>query len=258
MKSVTLLVIALVASASAAYVIEWTAPLSYSYAYGYTGNENYSYDITGDSIPEVFVPDSTTLKVYSGVTHSLIWTIPLAYSYGGYPILANTDADANKEIVFSAYNVSPSYTGKFYVYDGQTHAQEFVSPAKSGYISISVADVDGDNKSEICCVSGTAGNRILEVYGSDAADVNEAPAPEPRVETPVPFPNPAHDIVQLPVAHGASGTVTVTDLAGRVVCVLAGTGTVVWDCRDRAGVLVPRGTYVFSTGSVSGKVEVIY
>jgi len=258
MKSIVLLVVALVASASATYVIEWTAPLAYSYAYGYTANQNYSYDITGDSNPEIYVSDSTALKVYNGVTHNLIWTIPLAYPYGGYPIIANTDGDANKELVFSAYSTSPSYTGKFYVYDCQTHTQEFASPAKSGYINISVADVDGDNKSEICCISGPAGSRILEVYGSDAQDIEESPAPETRVETPLPFPNPARCAVQLPVAPGAAGTVTVTDLAGRVVRVLAGTGTVVWDCRDMAGVRVPQGTYVFSSGPASGKVEVIY
>lgn len=258
MKSITLLIAALVASASAAYVIEWTAPLSYSMAYGYTSNANYSYDITGDSNPEIYVSDSTALKVYNGVTHSLIWTIPLAYSYGGYPIIANTDVDANKELVFSSYNYTPSYVGRFYVYDCQTHAQEFASPVKSGYLNVSVADVDGDGKSEICCISGAAGSRILEVYGSDAADLNETPDPETEKAPARPFPNPAQHAVQLPVAPGTSGTVTVTDLAGRVVRVLVGTGTVVWDCRDRAGALVPQGTYVFSTGSVSGKVEVIY
>jgi hypothetical protein len=258
MKSITLLVVALVASASATYVIEWTAPLAYSLAYGYTSNKSYSYDITGDSIPELFISDSSALKVYNGVTHSLIWTITLSYPYGGYPIIANTDGDANKELTFAAYSVSPSYSGKFYVYDGQTHSQEFASPVKSGYLNVSVADVDGDNKNEICCISGAAGSRILEVYGSDAQNVQESPAPETRVETPLPFPNPAQHVVRLPVAPGSSGTVTVTDLTGRVVRVLAGTGTVVWNCCDMAGTRVPQGSYVFSTGPVSGKVEVIY
>jgi hypothetical protein len=252
MKSIALLIAALVASASATYVIEWTAPLSYSAAYGYTSNQNYSYDITGDSIPELFVSDSSSLKVLNGVTHSLIWTIPLSYTYGGYPIIANTDGDANQELVFAAYSVSPSYSGKFYVYDCQTHTQEFASPVKSGYINVSVADIDGDNKSEICCISGAAGDRILEVYGSNDADVNETPDPAPKKTSARPFPNPTQHVVMLPVAPGASGTVTVTDLTGRVVRILAGTGTVVWDCRDRAGALVPQGTYVFRVFGDSG------
>ena len=258
MKLITLLIAALVASASATYVIEWSAPLASSMCYGYTSNNHYTYDITGDSNPEIYVTDSTALKVYSGVTHLLIWTIPLTYPYGGYPIIANTDGDANKELVFSGYSVSPSYSGRFYVCDCQTHSQEFASPVKSGYINISVADVDGDNKSEICCISGAAGSRILEVYGSDAQGVEQSPAPETRVETPLPFPNPAQHVVQLPVSPGASGLVTVTDLTGRVVRVLTGIGTVVWDCCDMSGNQVPQGTYIFSSGPASGRVEVVY
>ena len=252
-----LLAAALAGTASAAYVIEWTAPLSYSAAYGYTSNRDYSYDITGDSIPEIYVSDSTALKVYNGVTHNLIWTIPLACSYGGYPIIANTDGDANKELVFSAFNATPSYTGKFYVYDCATHSLEYQSPVKSGYPSLSVADIDGDSKSELCLVSGPGGSRILEVYGSDAQDVQESPAPETRAETPLPFPNPARRIVQLPVAPVAPGSVTVFDLSGRIVRTLSGSGAAVWDCRDDTGTPVPAGTYVFSSGSLTGRVEVV-
>ena len=200
----------------------------------------------------------TDTKAYNGVTHNLIWTIPLTYPYGGYPMIANTDGDANKELVFSAYSVSPSYSGKFYVYDCQTHAQEFTSPLKSGYLTVSVADIDGDNKSEICCISGTAGSRILEVYGSNDADVNETHGPGLEQTSVKPFPNPARRIVRLPVAPEASGTVTVSDLTGRVVRILTGSGDVVWDCCDMAGNQVPRGTYIFCAGPASGKVEVIY
>lgn len=258
MKSIALLLAALVASASATYVIKWTALLSYSDAYGYTANPNYSYDITGDSIPELFVSDSSALNVYNGVTHSLIWTIPLVYPYGGYPIIANTGGGANKELVFAGYSVSPSYSGQFYVYNCQTYDLEFASPVKSGYINVSVADIDGDGKSEICCISGTAGNRILEVYGSNGADLNEMPESKSEQTAARPFPNPARRLVRLPVASGTLRTITVTDLAGRVVRVLAGSGTVGWDCRDMAGAMVPQGTYIFSSGTMCGKVEVVY
>jgi hypothetical protein len=256
-RLMVLLVAALVGIASAAYVIEWTAPLSYSSAYGYTSNQSYSYDITGDSIPELFVADSSSLKVFNGVTHSLIWTIPLSYTYGGYPLIANTDGDANKELAFSAYSYTSGYTGRFYVYDCVTHSLEYQSPVKSGYPSLAVADIDGDGKSELCLASGSGGSRILEVYGSDAQDVQEPPAPVTRDETPSPIPNPARLVVQLPIAPGAPGIVTVFDLSGRVVRTLAGAGFAAWDCRDDAGTPVSAGTYVFNSGSLTGRVEVV-
>jgi hypothetical protein len=253
-----LLATALVSSALAAYVVEWSTALSYSMAYGYTSNQDYSYDITGDSIPELFVSDSSSLKVFNGVTHSLIWTIPLAYPYGGYPLIANTDGDANKELVFSAYSVTPSYTGKFYVYDCLTRNLEYSSPTKSGYLSISVADIDGDHKSEICSISGPGGRRVLEVYGSDAQDIQEPPAPETESRSAQAFPNPARHLVSLPVAPGAPGLVLITDLSGRVVRSLAGSASALWDGSDDAGLPVPPGTYVFRTGSMSGKVELVH
>ena len=180
---------ALVASASAAYVIEWTAPLSYSMAYGYTSNANYSYDITGDSNPEIYVSDSTALKVYNGVTHSLIWTIPLAYSYGGYPIIANTDVDANKELVFSSYNYTPQLRRQVLCLRRPNPCSgALASPVKSGYLNVSVADVDGDGKSEICCISGAAGSRILEAPGGRMPRTfNETPAPVARERLASPF-----------------------------------------------------------------------
>ena len=253
-----LLATALVSSALAAYVLEWSTTLSYSLAYGYTSNQDYSYDITGDSIPELFVSDSSSLKVFNGVTHTLIWTIPLAYPYGGYPLIANTDGDANKELVFSAYSVTPSYTGKFYVYDCVTHNLEYPSPTKSGYLNISVADIDGDHKSEICSISGPAGSRVLEVYGSDAQDVQEPPVPETGSGPAQAFPNPARRLVSLPVAPGVAGPVIITDLSGRIVRSLAGSGIVLWDGSDDTGQPVPPGTYVFRAGSASGKVELVY
>jgi hypothetical protein len=257
LRIAVLLAVALVGAAPAAYVVEWSAGLSYSAAYGYTSNKNYSYDITGDSIPELFVSDSSSLKVFNGVTHALIWTIPMSYTYGGYPLIANTDGDANKELAFSAYSYTSGYTGRFYVYDCATHSLEYQSPVKTGYPSLSVADIDGDDKSELCLASGPGGSRILEVYGSDAQDVEESPAPAIRSESSSPIPNPARRIVQLPVAPGTPGLVTVFDLSGRIVRTLSGSGFAAWDCRDDGGALVPAGTYVFNSGSLAGRVEVI-
>jgi len=117
MRLVTLIAL-LAAAASASYVVEWTAPATYSSATAYTSNKTVSYDVNGDSIPDVMLMDSSALKVYSGVTHGLLWSMPSnGYAYLSYPTIANTDGDAAKELVFQVSNYTPSYTARFYVYD---------------------------------------------------------------------------------------------------------------------------------------------
>ena len=178
-------------AAEAGYVLEWSAGgLAYSYAYVYTANRATGYDVNGDSIPEIFVADSSSLKVYSGVSHSLIWTIPSGgYTTIGFPYVANTDGDVQKELVVLCYSYSSGYSGKFFIYDCQSHELEYTSPTKSGYPSLAVADVDGDNKSEICIASGTA-SRVLEVYGSTDAGCDESPE-RPALHERAVAPNPA-------------------------------------------------------------------
>lgn len=244
----------------AAYVVEWTAPLQHYYAYGYTANRDYTYDLTGDSIPELFVTDSIWLKVYSGVTRGLIWTLTAPY-YGSMSFnLANTDGDAAKELVLSAFRYSPDFRGRFYVYDCQSRALEYTSPEKTGYPYISVADVDGDGKSEICFISGPGGNRILEVYGSDALDAEEPPAvPEAR-EYGSAVPNPARPGVALtiPIAPG-SDRVTITDITGRPLRVIptGGSSAVIWDGCEDGGIPAPAGTYLYRSGPAAGRVQLI-
>lgn len=245
----------LCAAAYGAYVVEWSATgLAYSMAYAYTGGST-SYDVTGDSIPEIFVTDSSSLKVYSGVTRGLIWTIPSGgYSYLGFPYVGNTDGDAAAELVLLCYTYSSGYSGRFYVYDCNTHAQEFASPVKQGYPSLGVADVDGDNKNEICIVSGT-GSRILEVYGSDAAGAEELPS-APAVEPVTAMPNPATGTVLLSLPATRGSVVEVTDAAGRVVRRFEASGSTVWDCRDDGGTPVPAGVYLYRQGDCRGRVTV--
>jgi hypothetical protein len=266
----TILAVLMVAVSSvfAGYVIEWSAALNYSMATGYTANKAFSYDITGDSVPELFVMDSSALKVYSGVTHSLIWTIPTApYSYMTYPVVANTDGDANKELVFAGYRLGASYVyyGKFLIYDAQTHALEFGCPEKIGFPSVSVADIDGDNKSEICIVSGDAGNRILEVYGSTDAGTDEGYSPRGLAPGPgsgFVLPNPGRAPVQLQIRFPRADAVAITDLTGRVLRMLPVTKgskpvSVPWDCCDDAGRSVPAGTYLFRCGECRGEVKLV-
>jgi len=247
----------LLAAAQAAYVVEWSATgLVYSMAYVYTGNGTAQYDVNGDSIPDIFVTDSTSLKVYSGVTHGLIWTIPSGgYTYMGFPYVGNTDGDPEAELVLLCYSYSSGYVGKFFVYDCLSHAQEFASPQKSGYPSMGMADVDGDGKNEICIVSGTS-NRILEVYGSTDAGCDEAPD-APALHERAAAPNPATGFVRLVLPSVNPGSVELTDAAGRVVrCLPAAGPEVVWNCRDDRGEPVPAGVYVWRCGGVSGSVTV--
>lgn len=251
---------------SASYVVEWSASVSYSYAYVYTANQHTSYDVNGDSIPDVIVSDSSTIKIYSGVTHNLIWTIPTApYNYFYSPYITNTDGDANKELVILVYRLNVSvYTGKFFVYDCQTHNQEYASSEKSGYPSCGVADVDGDNKSEICLVSGS-GSRILEVYGSDDIGIDESIEPKPIHNLGLAIPNPVKNNVRFNVILSETGAqpVLITDVNGRVVRNLTVSGNknksvqVFWDCLDDAGFRVPAGNYFYRCGNIVGKLEVV-
>jgi hypothetical protein len=251
----------------ASYVVEWSASLSYSYAYVYSGNQHTSYDVTGDSVPDIFVTDSAALKVYSGVTHNLIWNISTSpYYYIGYPYVTNTDGDANKELVILVYRLNGSaYAGKFMVYDCQTHNQEYTSSEKSGYPYCSVADVDGDNKSEICLTSGGSGSRILEVYGSTDIGIDEEVKPQPIRSFGSAIPNPVKDNVRFNVILSETGAqpVLITDVTGRVVRNLTVSGNknnsvqVIWDCLDDAGIRVPVGNYFYRCGNTVGKIEVI-
>jgi len=251
------------AVASASYVVEWTAPATYSSATAYTSNGTVSYDVNGDSIPDVFLMDSSALKVYSGVTHGLLWSMPSGgYTYLGYPTIANTDGDAAKELVFQVSNYTPSYQARFYVYDCVSHALEYTSPVKSGYAYTVAADVDGDNKSEIIMTSGAAGSRIMEVYGSTDVGVDEAPARAPQATAATAFPNPSGRIVTLafPSSEPGPTQVLVMDVSGRVVRRLelrAGEHALPWDCADDLSMPVPAGTYLYQCGAQSGKVEVV-
>jgi hypothetical protein len=254
------LLILTAASAFGGYVVEWSATVSsYAYSTVYTANKTFSYDITGDSIPEVFVTDSAAIKVYNGVTHGLIWSIPTTgYSTAYMVSICNTDGDANRELVLSAYTYSyPNYSGRFFVYDCQTHSQEYASPVKSGYPSVACADVDGDNKSEICMLSGTS-SRLLEVYGSDAASVGEHSTPELLPVECEAIPNPCGRTVVLSFDRPVQQTlVTLTDISGRVVRrlpVRADAMSVVWDSRNDQGEPVPPGSYIYNCGSVTGKI----
>jgi hypothetical protein len=262
MRLVTLIAL-LATAASASYVIEWTAPATYSSATAYTYNRSAGFDVNGDTIPEVMLMDSSALKVYSGVTHGLLWSMPAGgFAYIQYPVVANTDGDAAKELVFQVSNYTPSYQAKFYVYDCQSHALEYTSPVKSGYAYTAVADVDGDNKSEIIITSGATGSRIMEVYGSTDVGVDEEPAGKLEAPLAPAFPNPTGRSITLafPAREPGPAPVLVMDATGRIVRHLeirSGEPAVSWDCCDDSALPVPAGTYLYQCGPQSGKVEVV-
>jgi hypothetical protein len=251
-----------VMTARAAYVLEWSAPADYSSATAYSSNKTTGYDVNGDSIPDVFLSDSSALKVYSGVTHSLIWTIPSGGgTYTGVPYIANTDGDAAQELVFYVYTYDSGWTARFYVYDCGTHALEYTSPVKNGFPYVAVADVDGDNKSEIIITSGNAGSRVLEVYGSDDANIDEGKTPAPTGHGMSAYPNPSTSAVTitLPVSEPGATLVTITDIGGRLVRRLerpAQAPVLTWDCSDDAETPVPAGIYIYHCGALSGKLQV--
>jgi hypothetical protein len=262
MRLVTLIAL-LAAMASASYVVEWSAPTTYSSSTAYTYNRSASFDVNGDTIPEIMLMDSSALKVYNGVTRSLLWSMPSGgFAYIQYPVVAHTDGDAAKELVFQVSNYTPSYQAKFFVYDCQSHALEYTSPVKSGYSYTAVADIDGDNKSEIIITSGNAGSRIMEVYGSTDVGVDEEPVGTPEESAAPAFPNPTgrNVLLSFPGREPGSTPVLVTDAAGRTVRHLelhAGEPALSWDCADDAGLPVSAGTYLYQCGPQSGKVEVV-
>jgi hypothetical protein len=118
--------------------------------------------------------------------------------------------------------------------------------------------VDGDNKNEICIVSGTS-SRIIEVYGSDAIGCDEESG-GPALSGRSAAPNPATGLVRLGLRQAAGPVVVeLTDAAGRVVRRLQACGPeAVWDCRDDSGQPVPAGVYLWRCTGESGSVTVCH
>lgn len=253
-----LLTVALVAAVGqAGYIIEWSSSnVGYSYATVYSSDTTVHYDATGDGIPDIFISDSGALRIFSGVTRGPVWTIT-ASGFGtiGFPYITNTDGDPARELVLLGYNYSyPNYSGRFFIYDCASRSLEYSSPQRSGYPSLSVADVDGDGKSEILLVTGSP-SRTLEVYGWDGAEVAEQPEPA-RLEQNNAVPSPTVRQVMLRLPAGPAGTVEIIDAAGRIVRRLPAAGSVTWDCCTDDGQPVPAGVYVYQLGNCRGRITV--
>ncbi len=230
------------------------------------------YDVDGDGVPNVVVADGGKFMVLSG-SGSVVWSEDVPSPFVVWvdvdsPFhIANTDNDANKELVLEVYywNGSSSHY-KFLVYDCVTHALDYVSPDMNSRGTVTnictVTDVDDDGMSEICVLAGYP-SRTLNVYGWTSALDEGAVVPGRRGRSTA-VPSPAHGVVRFSIPRAADGEfgIVIADMAGRIVRSLrsagrAGLNLVVWDCRDDSGQEVPCGTYVYSAGEATGRLEVV-
>jgi len=243
----------------AGYVVEWTAPLNNPYGCYWAGKPTIS-DVDGDSIPDLFVDDSSSLKIYSGVSHNLIWTIPTPsrprMDQYGTPVVTNTDGDPQNELVF----ITVGDPERLFIYDCATETLEF-SPSQEGFESCPPTDLDGDGKAEIC-FQADSNPLLLEVYGW-AAGVSEYPPSSPSTGRVKASPTPTRRSVSftLPASAGP-GSIAIVDATGRNVRTLSasalpGPRKIEWDCLDNAGSPVPAGTYIYRLAKTSGKLEVV-
>jgi hypothetical protein len=289
---VILIIAALSMQLSAAYVVKWTAPLSappYSYyASGCGILPPSTCDADGDGIPDVFLQDAASMRIYSGVTHNLIWTVAtpgylagltMIPGWSGSPMrrdslesisyqfevyVANTDGDSAKELVVPAtlLDTAGRFWGTFFVYDCQTHALEFEAPEVRSPRWYGVADVDGDGMSEILLPDFSVG--VLKVYGWSGGGVAEEPATGRNLSKVSARPSVTNRAVTIVIPRGlkTDAELTIVDAAGRTVKTVhlqkgEGARTVCWDCRDDLGRPVPSGKYFYRSDGAAGQVEVV-
>jgi len=197
-------------------------------------------DIDGDGVSDVVVGDETgALAALSGATGAMLPGFPIVLSAeaSGTPALCDCDGDGKTEIVTSDFG------GTLHVWDydhpfspaGPAPWPQFHHDSRRTGWSEFVAPLTG---------------------------VEPAAAEAPRtLDLPAPYPNPAHETLQLAFGvqadrDGAALELAIYDLAGRRVRLLAhgaahaGRGTARWDMRDASGRPMPGGVYLvrLSTG----------
>jgi hypothetical protein len=260
----------------AGYVVEWTAPLSGCRYWGYpltqVGRGTLRTDVDGDSISDVLIFDTASVRIYSGVNHNLIWTIQTpGYEPGNhwaqYPCIkslsyvANTDADPANELVLPVCTWD-EVGSRFFIYDCQTHAQEYVSEEDTLMSQVEVEDIDGDARCEILFARVRLG--LLEVYGWSGGGIAGEPATGNNPTSVSARPSVTNRAVSIEIPHGLKtdvelGIIAVTGRTVKRIRLSSGAGihTVCWDCRDDAGKPVPAGKYFYRAGQTTGQVEVV-
>lgn len=235
-------------------LVNWDDRISMVYSQG----KPTIFDVTGDSVPDIFTADSTTVEIFNAVT-GLVWEFPFV-KVGETPVVTNTDNDPAEELVVSTAiahdNVEPRPC-HFGIYDCGSHALEFASP--EGYAVVAVADVNDDARAEVFTLDSSG---VFSVWGWTSG-VDESPASTSHVGSMKASPVPARRSVNftLPASAGP-GSILITDAAGRIVRTLpapdlSGCREARWDCLDNRGCPVPAGTYLYRLGETGGKLEVV-
>jgi hypothetical protein len=152
-------------------------------------------DVDGDSTKEIVVGTTDSkdgagtytgyIYIYDGSNYNEEYKSP---NIGKITAIAidNVDTDPSLEVIVGTLEdvdvagAAETYHGYVYVYDGNTHTEEYKSPDIGKVTEIRTGDVDGDTIKEIVAahsdVSGPSGTNYmfwgnLSVYGWDGANI---------------------------------------------------------------------------------------
>ncbi len=250
----------------AQYTAEWTSPNLGQAGWGGA----YGFDIDGDNLVEIEARSSSVFMFYNG-NYTTAWSISFpGYDYlnvfhprdidgNGVLVPLNTDNDGAGELVVAGYYYStPSYYGKFRVYDAGSHAQEYESPLITGfYGNGTLEDLDGDGRDEIIIVRyGSSNDSYVVVYAYTSGAEEQKGMYKIKSETRI-FPNPATQNINITIPFEVTADetseplkVAIYDASGRSVRILLennraaqGRYHLVWDGTDENSIKVSSGSY---------------
>lgn len=250
----------LASSLFGSYSKEWESDTG-SFLYGFT-------DIDGDSIMEVGITQSTGISFYNAdAGYSLAWKIDYA-SYTGVTIAPpfdfyhpqDIDGDGKNEIAVVRYGLDGSshYKGKIYVYDANTHAQEWASSEIAGLGPwVYINDIDKDGRAEIIvfvydygignnvgrvCVYGSTGK--VEEDNSDGKGIL-------NIYQNMPNPFSSSAIIEYELPQNGNVSIEFFNSTGQVVDVInadkqsSGKHSIKWQGSKKNHESLPAGNYFY-------------